>query len=105
MADYFLVHDPAILDGQLRPALALAWRKRSFAPCLPLSPDWVAAARQYAHLYPINLDETVLAGLPELDEADQSEELELAREWFGALVDLHVATARAGHSLVVEQIY
>jgi hypothetical protein len=60
MADYFLVYDPAVLDGQLRPALALAWRQRCFDPCVPLCRAWASAAGQFANRFHINLDETVL---------------------------------------------
>jgi hypothetical protein len=215
MADYFLVHDQAVLDGQLRPALAKAWRQRSFGPCTALCRASITAAREYASRYHIDLDETVLlhvaelpfdralwrtltgelllfravelpdlplpaatlscllsldhspdrptsrrrfqsihqalygsrdltfgpvvyrpdcAGLNEpedvtqlaaalgaaqlltwnpadlaplgdLDEADRAEELELAREWFAALVDLYMQTASRGHSLVLEQLF
>jgi hypothetical protein len=215
MADYFLVHDPALLDGQLGPALGRAWRQRSFAPCVPLCRQWAPAAEDYARRYHVNLDETVLAhveqlpfdralwrtlvgelllftarevpelplpaatlsvllspghrperpdsraafapihqalygtrdllfgpvvyrpdaaglnrpedvarlsvyfsavrpdtwqaadlaGLPDLDESDRADELELAREWFAALADLHVRAAGQGHSIVVEQIF
>jgi hypothetical protein len=215
MPDYFLVYDPAVLDGQIRPALGLAWRQRSFSPCAGLCRALTAAAREYARLYHINLDETVLAhvetlpfdralwrtlagelllfgawevpelpvpaatlallisseqsperpanradyqsihqslygsreltfgpvvyrpdhcglndaadvarlaavlaavrpetwresdlaGLPDLDEADRADELELAREWFSALVDLYSRTASRSFSLVLEQIY
>ena len=214
MPDYFLVHDPAVL-GQLRSALALAWRQRDFAACAGLCRDWTGAAREYARLYQIHFDETVLAhveglpfdralwrtlagelllfaaretpdlplpastlmvlltsgrrperpasradfqpihralhgtrdltlgpvvyrpdnaglndpkdvaelalalgavrpeswtpsdlvGLPDLDEADRGEELELAREWFAVLVDLYAATARRSFALVVEQMF
>jgi hypothetical protein len=214
VAGYFLVHDPAVLDGLLRPALARAWRQRSFAACIGLCRD-LAAAQDYVRRYHINLNETVLAhvdeltfdttlwrtlagelllfaahevpelplpsatlicllspdhrpdcpgdpaerspihqglfgtrelrfgpvvyrpdsaglndpddvarlaaylaavrpetwsaadlaALPDLDETDRGDELQLAREWFGALVDLYTRSADCSRSIVLEQIY
>jgi hypothetical protein len=59
MADYFLVHDRTILEQHLRPALAAAWRQRSFAPCLTLCREWTPAARAYAARWHVP-DEDVL---------------------------------------------
>jgi hypothetical protein len=68
MADYFLVHDPDVLDGQLRPALARTWRLRSFAPCVDFCTSCTAAARDQAVRFHLPFDQTVLAhvadGLP-----------------------------------------
>jgi hypothetical protein len=215
MADYFLVHDPDLLDHQLRPALGRAWWQRRFDPCLELCRDFLPAARAYAQRYHIHLDETVLAhveqlsfdrtlwrtlagelllftardvpelsipaatlscllspdqlptrpadraafapihqalygareltfgpavyrpehaglnhradvealagylggirtgdwspeqlaSLPDLDEADRADEVDMAREWFAALATLYADCARAGHVLVLEQIF
>lgn len=33
MADYFLLLDAELFEGQMRPALAASWRQRSFEPC------------------------------------------------------------------------
>ena len=46
-----------------------------------------------------------LRALPELDEADRGEELELAREWFGALAELYGRCAAGGRVVVVERIF
>jgi hypothetical protein len=59
MADYFLVHDRIVLEQDLRPCLAAAWRQRNFAPCLALCREWAAAARDYAARYHVS-DEDVL---------------------------------------------
>ncbi len=68
MADYFLVHDRLIFEQRLRPALALAWRQRSFRPCLEVCRDWSAAARDYAKRYHVQPDGILLfqveRGLP-----------------------------------------
>jgi hypothetical protein len=61
MADYFLLHDPSLLDGRLRPALADAWRQRSFAACAPFCRDCLPLAAEYARRYHVSLDDTVLA--------------------------------------------
>jgi hypothetical protein len=66
MSDYFLVHDPSHLDGQLRSVLGRAWRERSFASCLPFCDNWRNAAQEYARLYHVNLDETVLTHVEQL---------------------------------------
>jgi hypothetical protein len=60
MADYFLVHDRNILEQQLRPALAAAWRQRSFAPCLAVCREWKGAANDYARRYHVNPDGILL---------------------------------------------
>src|SRR4051812_10710458 len=59
MADYFLVHDRAVLE-QFRPALAAAWRERSFAPCRDLCRAWSSAARDYAGRYHVRPDDILL---------------------------------------------
>jgi hypothetical protein len=51
MADYFLVHDAALLEGRARPALAEAWRQRDFAPCRALCAELTQAALDYARRY------------------------------------------------------
>jgi hypothetical protein len=60
MADYFLVHDRTILEQRLRPALAAAWRQRSFRPCLDVCRDWSAAARDYVGRYNVQPDGILL---------------------------------------------
>jgi hypothetical protein len=51
MADYFLVHDRSVFEESLRPALAAAWQQRSFAPCLAVGREWLAAAHDYVRRY------------------------------------------------------
>jgi hypothetical protein len=60
MADYFLVHDRAAFEQQLRPALAAAWQARSFAPCLSVCRDWTPAAHEYARRYHVKADDILL---------------------------------------------
>jgi hypothetical protein len=68
MADYFLVLDGAAFEGQVRPALAESWRRRSFEPCRALCAGLVSAARSYAERYHTGdaepLVARVAAGLP-----------------------------------------
>ncbi len=67
MADYFLVLDAALFAEQIRPALAAAWRRRSFEPCRSVCSALLPAARAYAEHYHTGPDEPllsrVLAGL------------------------------------------
>src|SRR5262249_26763633 len=65
MADYILVHDRGAYEGVVRPALAAAWRSRSFAPCLPHAAEWAAAARAYSERYHVSRDDLVLLRLAE----------------------------------------
>jgi hypothetical protein len=60
MADYLLVHDRGLFEGQLRPALAEAWKRRAFAPFLPLAHTLVPAALAYAERYHVNPDDLLL---------------------------------------------
>jgi hypothetical protein len=68
MADYFLLLDAEPFEGQARPALAAAWRQRSFAPCRELCAALLPAARAYAERYHTGVEEPLLAlvarGLP-----------------------------------------
>jgi hypothetical protein len=60
MADYFLVHDRIIFEEHLRPALAAAWRERSFAPCVSLCRDLSPVARDQAARWHISTDDLLL---------------------------------------------
>jgi hypothetical protein len=51
MVDYIFVHHRAVLERQLRPALADAWAVRSFAPCLRIDEFVTPLAREYARRY------------------------------------------------------
>jgi hypothetical protein len=68
MADYFLVLDRAAFETRVRPALADAWRQRSFSHCHSLCTSLVAAARTYAERYHTGGDAPILfqviEGLP-----------------------------------------
>jgi hypothetical protein len=60
VADYFLVHDRAVFEDRLRPALASAWRERSFLPCVALCREWTDAARDYSDRYHVDPNDILL---------------------------------------------
>jgi hypothetical protein len=68
MTLYFLLLDAEGFHRRLRPALAAAWRLRSFEPCRPLCADLVPAARAFRERYHTGPEEAlvcrVAAGLP-----------------------------------------
>jgi hypothetical protein len=67
MADYFLLLDADAFELRFRPALAAAWRLRSFEPCRALAAELTPAARSYAERYHVGgepLLARVAAGLP-----------------------------------------
>jgi hypothetical protein len=57
---YFLVHDADLFHGAMVPALAAAWRGRSFAACRDLCARLVPAAREYATRYHTGPEEPLL---------------------------------------------
>ena len=65
---YHLLLDASAFQDRTRPALAAAWRQRSFAPCQSLCADLLPAARAFAERYHLGTDEPLLAqvarGLP-----------------------------------------
>jgi hypothetical protein len=65
---YHLLLDAGLYHGRLRPALAAAWRRRSFEPCRPLREELAPAARAFQERYHTGSDELLLprvaAGLP-----------------------------------------
>jgi hypothetical protein len=67
MADYFLMLDAATFEGRVRPALAAAWRIRSFEPCRVLCAEVLAPARAYSERYHVcgePLTARVAGGIP-----------------------------------------
>jgi hypothetical protein len=58
---YFLLHDAARFHRTVRPALAEAWRGRSFVPCRPLCAALAPAAVAFAERYHTGHDEPLLA--------------------------------------------
>ena len=58
---YFLLHDAARFHEALRPALAEAWRRRSFEPCRALCSALAPAAVGFAERYHTGHDESLLA--------------------------------------------
>jgi hypothetical protein len=65
---YHLLLDASSFHGQIRPALAAAWLRRSFEPCRPLCEALLPVARAFAERYRLGPDEPLLAevarGLP-----------------------------------------
>lgn len=68
MADYCFVHHRSNLEGDLRPALAAAWRRKSFAPSQDLAARVTPLAIAYAARYHLPQDDLLIpriaAGLP-----------------------------------------
>jgi hypothetical protein len=68
MADYFLVHDRASFENDIRPALGASWRQRSFGPCravcAALAPAAVAFAQRYHTAAHESFVARMAAGLP-----------------------------------------
>src|SRR3954463_7212702 len=48
---YFLIHDAAVFHDQVKPALAAAWRQRSFAPCQRLCTVLLPSLQTFAERY------------------------------------------------------
>src|SRR5262245_36784539 len=65
---YFMLHDAARFDRQIRPALAESWRRRSFALCRALCAELTPAALAFCERYCVSRDEFLLfqvgQGLP-----------------------------------------
>jgi hypothetical protein len=57
---YFLLLDGARFEGSVVPALAAAWRGRSFTPCRPLCASLLPAVREFAERYRTGADEPLL---------------------------------------------
>jgi hypothetical protein len=57
---YFLLLDGARFEGEMVPALAVAWRQRRFAPCRPLCAGLLPAVRAFAERYHTGPDEPLL---------------------------------------------
>src|SRR5207248_429830 len=58
---YFLLHDAGRFRDEIRPALAEAWRRRSFEPCRPLCATLAPAALAFAERYHTGHYEALLA--------------------------------------------
>jgi hypothetical protein len=82
---YFLTLDGALFQHRLRPALAAAWRERSFAPCQALCAELLPRARAFAARYLI-ADEPLLQRVTEGLSFDRDFWRFLAGEllWYGA---------------------
>jgi hypothetical protein len=68
LADYFLVLDAALFEQEMRPALADAWRLRSFAPCRPFCSALLPRVSEFSSRYHTSegepLTAQVVEGLP-----------------------------------------
>jgi hypothetical protein len=60
MADYFLVLDGDFFERDVRPALAVAWRRRDFGSCRELCARLLPSARAYAERYHLADHESLL---------------------------------------------
>src|SRR5262249_9154877 len=58
---YILLHDAGPFHQMIRPALAGAWRRRSFEPCRPLCAALTPTALTFAERYHTGRDEPLLA--------------------------------------------
>jgi hypothetical protein len=58
---YHLLLDAAAFHDRIRPALAAAWLRRSFAPCRPLCESLLPAAESFARRYRLGPGEPLLA--------------------------------------------
>jgi hypothetical protein len=58
---YFLLHDATQFHRAVRPALAEAWRRRTFGPCRTLCAALAPAAAAFAERYHTGHDEPLLA--------------------------------------------
>src|SRR5438552_751629 len=98
MADYYLAHERSLFEQILRPALAEAWCRRSFAPCRPLADLTIPLA-------PAGLNPPDARAFLELDEAERVEQLLDARDLLTFLRDLYCRSHQAGRLLVIESIF
>jgi hypothetical protein len=66
MAVYFLRLEAELFHGQIAPALAASWRRRSFVPCLSVCRHLQPAAREFTERYRIGPEEPLLSRAVEL---------------------------------------
>src|SRR5205814_5459070 len=64
MGLYFLLLDGRLFREAIRPALAAAWRQRSFEPCRSLAAQLEPAVRAFTTRYHLGTDEPLLAQVP-----------------------------------------
>src|SRR4051794_1842239 len=58
---YFLLLDAPLFHDAIRPALAAAWRQRTFEPCRPLAAQLEPAVRAFTERYHLGTEEPLLA--------------------------------------------
>lgn len=64
MALYFLLHDPALFEEHIRPALAASWRQRSFTPCRQLCGRLAEVVGAFAERYQVSPDDLLINQVP-----------------------------------------
>src|SRR2546423_1722934 len=100
---YFLLLDDALLEREIRPALAAAWRQRRFAPGRELG---AAMQRLSDYLGSLEPARWTIADLAEWREAgaeeDRADELAFVREWLPPLQALYRRAAAERRALVCE---
>jgi hypothetical protein len=91
----YLLLDPEELTGHIRPALAAAWRSRSFAPCRDLCAARLPRANEFAARYHLGADPPLLAKVVEGLPFDRAFWQHLVGEllWFCARAIPEVQTA------------
>src|SRR5438876_243637 len=103
MPAYYMLLEASTFRNQIRPALAASWRLRSFKPCRDVCADVSRLCDYLADLNPLEWTAAGLSALREAaDEQDREEELEIAREWFPALLDLYQRAKSKGEMIICE---
>ena len=57
---YFLVHDAALFEGTIRPALAASWAQRSFSPCRSLWETLRPTVASFTERFRLDAEEMLL---------------------------------------------
>lgn len=72
MAEYFICLDAELFLGRICPALAAAWRMRSFQPCRSLCLELLPAAQDYSRRYHTGEERTLVAAAADSIPFDRS---------------------------------
>jgi hypothetical protein len=97
MVLYFLRHDARQFHAEIAPALAGAWRRRSFTPCQTLCASLLPAAEAFGRQYHLGTGEFLLEAVARDLRFDRTLWAALAGEilWFGAEQVPEITTALA----------
>ena len=57
---YFLIHDAALFEGTIRPALAASWAQRSFSPCRSLWETLRPTVASFTERFHLDAEEMLL---------------------------------------------